>query len=344
MRKNAWFWVTLVLAAAALVASAALLVDYLRPAPVFCDVEGPCGRVRATIFARPFGIPMPAIGIAGILGIALAALVPGRRARWAQVGLAGAGALVAVVLFVVQWLIGALCPFCAVVDASALGLCAAAVVRLRGGLDPPVSRAIPAVPVAGLLLFIGAPLLVGFQRHPMPVISADLPPSILEEIRRTGRGKITVVDFVDFECPFCRMTHTELAPLLEKRKDKVRVTRRHVPLRMHPHAMDAAKAGCCGESLGRGDEMADALFTAPPEELTPEGCEKLAQELHLDLDRFRACVRDPATDARIEKDREAFRAAKGHGLPTIWVGGTRLEGAQDRATLEATLDDAIRAL
>ena len=155
---------------------------------------------------------------------------------------------------------------------------------------------------------------------------------------------MTVVDFVDFECPFCRMTHAELAPLLAQRKAKVRVARKHVPLRMHPHAMDAAKAACCGEVLGKGEEMADALFDAPPQDLTPEGCERIAKEQGLDLDAFRACVNDPATAERIEKDKEAFRAVKGHGLPTLWIDGTKLEGAQDRESLESTLDAAIRAL
>jgi protein-disulfide isomerase len=130
----------------------------------------------------------------------------------------------------------------------------------------------------------------------------------------------------------------------EPTKSKVRLVRKHVPLRMHPHALDAAKAGCCGEALGKGDEMADALFRTEPEELTPEGCEKLAKEHGLDLDRFRACVRDPATQARIDKDKETFKAVQGHGLPTIWVDGTKLEGAQDRAALKTTIDAAIRAL
>jgi uncharacterized membrane protein len=75
MRKQLWFWLTVLLAAAALAASAALLVDYVRPAPVFCDGTGGCARVKLTAFARPFGIPTPSLGIAGILALALSALV-----------------------------------------------------------------------------------------------------------------------------------------------------------------------------------------------------------------------------------------------------------------------------
>jgi predicted DsbA family dithiol-disulfide isomerase len=178
-------------------------------------------------------------------------------------------------------------------------------------------------------------------RKPIPL---DVPATIAEEIRKTPRGKVTVVDFVDFECPFCRMTHAELGPLLAERKDQVRVARKHVPLRMHAHAMDAARAACCGEKLGKGDEMAEALFTTEPSALTPEGCADLAAKHGLDVARFGECMKDPETDARIHADGEAFRAAHGHGLPTLYIDGTKLEGAQERTVLTRALDAAIRAL
>ncbi len=341
MRKNVWFWVTLVLASAALVASAILLVDYVRPSPVFCDAGGGCGKVRATVFARPLGIPLPAVGLMGMLGVALAALVPGRGARFVQVGLAAIGGAVALGLFIVQARLGVLCPFCAVVDGSAILLAGLSVLRWKKAWDPPAGRLVPSLAVLSLLGSIVVPAGIGFRMRALP---GGLPAPIAEEMTSTGRGKVTVVDFVDFECPFCRMTHAELAPVLEQRRAKIRVARKHVPLRMHPHAMDAAKAACCGETLGKGDEIADALFKAPPDQLTPEGCESLAKAHGLDVDRFRACFKDPATVARIERDKEAFRASQGHGLPTIWVDATKLEGAQDRETLESTLDAAIRAL
>src|SRR6185437_10462513 len=101
---------------------------------------------------------------------------------------------------------------------------------------------------------------------------------------------------VDFECPYCRMTHASLQPLLEAHSNEVRVVRRQVPLPMHVHAHDAARAACCGEELGKGEAMANALFSAPVEELTPDGCEKLAQSVGLSLDPYRACIADPRTD------------------------------------------------
>jgi predicted DsbA family dithiol-disulfide isomerase/uncharacterized membrane protein len=341
MRKDIWFWLTVVLAAAALVASALLLVDYVRPAPVFCEAGGACDKVRATRFGHPLGIPLPAIGLAGMLGIGLAALVPGREARIVQAVLGGIGGLTALLLFGVQAKIGVLCPYCAVVDGSAVILAAISILRWRKQWDPPKGRLIPAASVFALLLAMGVPFTIGFQRRAVP---RGIPEPIAEEMKRTGSGKVTVVDFVDFECPFCRMTHAELAPAIAQRRGKVRLVHKHVPLSMHPHAMDAAKAGCCGERFGKEEEMADALFRAPPDELTPEGCVKLAKDLGLDGGAFRACMEDPAIAKRIEKDKEAFRASKGRGLPTIWIDGTMLAGAQDRETIEATLDEAISAL
>ena len=181
----------------------------------------------------------------------------------------------------------------------------------------------------------------GMSKKAIPV---DVPPVIAEEMRKTPRGKVTVVDFVDFECPFCRMTHADLAPLLEARKDKVRVARKQVPLRMHVHAKDAARTACCGEKLGKGEEIAEALFAAPPAELTPEGCEQLATKHGLDLAQFKECFTSAETEERIKADGEMFRAANGHGLPTIYIDGAKLEGAQEPEVLKSVLDRAIKAL
>ena len=346
------FAVTILVAAVALVASAILLVDYVRPAPVFCDENGGCEAVKQTIWAHPFGIPLPAFGLAGLLGIALAALTPGRWARIAQATMAIFAGIAALFLLGIQARMRVLCPFCAVVDTSSVVLAALSVARLRAKADPPAARPVLAAATVALLLSIAVPSAVGFSRTPPPPPPPPPPPSlayevpnvITEEMRRSPQGVVTVIDFADFECPFCRNAHALLAPLLEARKDKVRVVRRHVPLRIHPHALDAARAGCCGEE--KSDALADALFRADLEQLTPGGCAKIAAGLGLDPVRFKACVEDPATDARIAADRSTFREAKGTGLPMIWVNGIKLEGraAQDRQTLMTTLDDAIRRL
>lgn len=184
-----------------------------------------------------------------------------------------------------------------------------------------------------------APLGVGWclEGRAPEVIRAEM-----AHTREMGRSKdVTVVDFVDFECPYCRMTHAAFEPVLEAHRDRVHLVRRQVPLRIHAHALDAARAACCGERLGQGDAMASALFSAPVDQLTREGCEKIAESVGLALDPYRACVGDPTTDARIESDRAEFKAAGGRVLPTLWIDGHQIIGAQARATLEQAIDEAL---
>ncbi len=341
MPKKLPFWCVIAACVLALVASTLLFVDYVRPSPVFCGADGGCGTVRQTSLAYPLHLPMPVYGIAGLLAIGLLSLVPGRRARIAQAVVATFGAIVAAGLLVVQFALHTFCPFCVTVDSIVIALVGLSIARAVRGWDPPPRRRHAGAALAVLLLAIAVPMGIGFAKKP---VAEPVPEAIREEMRRTPRGKVTVVDFADFECPFCRMTHAELAPLLDARKERVRVVRKHVPLRMHPHAVDAARAACCAEKMAKGEEMADRLFAAETHELTPDGCEKIALELGLDRGAFRACVRDTATDARLKQDAEAFRAANGHGLPTLWIDGNKLEGAQDGEALAGALDAAIAAL
>jgi|HubBroStandDraft_2_1064218.scaffolds.fasta_scaffold07915_7 uncharacterized membrane protein/predicted DsbA family dithiol-disulfide isomerase len=320
----------------ALTTSAILAVDYLRDEPVFC-AEGGCAAVRHSAVAGALGVPLPLVGLAGFLGIGVAALVPGRRARWVQLVLSGAGAIAGLSLLFAQWRLGAFCVFCCVTDISALVAAAAAAWRLGLPAEAPLPRPVTVAGALTLVGFVAGPLFVGAHREPR----YDTPASILAEIGRTPPGKVTVVDFVDFECPFCRMTHALFAPLLAAHRERIRCVRRQVPLHSHPHAQDAARAACCGETLGKGNEMADALFSAPVEELTPQGCEKIAESLGLPPDTYRACVADPKTDDRIEADRAEFKAAGGYALPTIWIDQRRLVGAQPQEALSGALDAAL---
>jgi predicted DsbA family dithiol-disulfide isomerase len=87
--------------------------------------------------------------------------------------------------------------------------------------------------------------------------------------------------------------------------------------------------------------MASALFTAEVDDLTPAGCEKLAEQLGLPLDKYRACVQSPETDASIDADKAEFKAAGGYALPTIWIDETPLIGARPRDEVAKVVHDAL---
>jgi len=103
--------------------------------------------------------------------------------------------------------------------------------------------------------------------------------------------------------------------------------------------MTAALAWCCADEQGKGEAMATALFDAPVDKLTPEGCEQIAVDVGCDRERYRKTLADPATHDRIVHDTADAKAAGVRGLPTIFIGTTGLGGADHEP---AELGDLIQ--
>jgi predicted DsbA family dithiol-disulfide isomerase len=143
--------------------------------------------------------------------------------------------------------------------------------------------------------------------------------------RAQAPGAVTVVEFVDFECPFCRAMQARLEQAVAQTTAPVRIVRKMVPLPQHPGAAPAALAYCCAELQGRGEEMAKALFAAPPGELTPEGCASIAERVGCDLARYQADM--PAAARRVASDLQDAGQAGVQALPTLFIGGERITGA-----------------
>ncbi len=324
-----------------LAVSAMLLVDYIRP-PVFCADHGSgCSVVRNSAFARPFGIPLPLPGLAFFAALFGLTLTSSPRA---SLGLRAAGALGVFAggsfLLIQHFVIHAWCQFCVVVDLSAVigGALAIGLARSEIEATPRPLRWSMLATAAGL-----APLVFGLSRpgpapgQPAPLVNNRVPDSILAEQRE---GVATIVEFVDFECPFCRRQQEAVALVVASYGPRVRVVRKNVPLSFHTHARDAARAACCAEEQGRGDAVSEALFRA--EDLTPEGCERVAQSAGVDLQAYRACLASPRPNVALERDDRAARDAGVSGLPTLWVGREQFVGLQTVETLRASIDRALR--
>jgi protein-disulfide isomerase len=153
------------------------------------------------------------------------------------------------------------------------------------------------------------------------VVSADLPEPIAREQKP---GWVTIVEFLDFECPFCRRLHVALEEVIHD-QPKVRVVRKMMPLRGHKHARPAAEAWCCADAAGKGDEMADNLMRR--ESIDAEGCARAAAEIGLDAEAFKACLASDLPARRIAADEADAELAQVDGLPTYWIGQTRYVGA-----------------
>jgi protein-disulfide isomerase len=314
-------------------ASIASLIDMFGASPTFC-AEG-CATVRESAWAHPLGIPMPVVGVVFFLAALALGFVEAPRLRRALAigGAAGALFLIGVQAFA----IGAWCKLCMVADPAALAYAACVLAGARA-MKPTFAR-LAAAPAA-VLATVG--MLALWTGGGAPPLSA-LPPGTPEFVEKAqSPDAATVVEVVDFECPYCRRMQERLSSALARAAGPIRVVRKMFPLSGHPHAMPAAVAYCCADAQGKGEAMAAALFAARPEDMTPDGCEKIATQVGCDVERYR---RDrPQAELRVASETAEVRAAGVHALPTLFIGGERVVGAGKSADeLTAMLDQAVSA-
>jgi protein-disulfide isomerase len=146
--------------------------------------------------------------------------------------------------------------------------------------------------------------------------------------RGPDSAPVTVVEFADFECPFCQRIAPELDALWNKRQTTVRFVYKFMPLSMHPHGESAARAAIAAQAQGKFWEMHDKLF-ANGEHLDDADILAYAKAIGLDLDRFRADLQSPATRARLDADRKLGDALNVKGTPTIFINGREYNSKVD---------------
>lgn len=140
---------------------------------------------------------------------------------------------------------------------------------------------------------------------------------------------VTIIEFSDFQCPYCRVFYqTTLVTLLERYPKQVRFVYRDFPLAsIHPQATLAAEASQCAHAQGRFWEFHNAVF-ANIDRLGPDLYQSLAISMGLDKERFAACVNSREFSAEVEKDFNDARALGVTGTPTFFINGIPLVGAQ----------------
>jgi protein-disulfide isomerase len=131
---------------------------------------------------------------------------------------------------------------------------------------------------------------------------------------------VVVVEFADFECPFCQKLAPELDQMWESRKDRVRFVYKFLPLSMHHHGEIAARAAIAAGMQGRFWEMHRQLF-ANGQHLEESDLVGYAKAIGLDLDRFRSDMAGESAKARIEADRKLADSLGVKGTPTLFVDG-----------------------
>jgi hypothetical protein len=300
-------------------ASAALTVEYRSGSSAFCGPESGCAALRETDLAYLWGagITLPELGLAGLL-LALAMTLRADTSWGARLAVAGGG--LGLVLLLLQALVlNTFCWLCVTTDLSSLIAGAFGLVALRKPRES--NERIPlrlGAWVALAAVALAAPLAWP-QFQPAPPV-----PSAIRDFYRPD--KLNVIEFADFECPFCRRLHGQLKELLRPYGDRVHLVRLNAPLERHPNAFHSAMAAICTESSARAGEMVEFLFTTP--DLSRPAIERQVASLGLDPEAFRRCLASPATRERVLREREILDDIGFEGLPTTYVGDTRIVGAR----------------
>jgi protein-disulfide isomerase len=181
---------------------------------------------------------------------------------------------------------------------------------------------------------------------PVLIARADVRPAAEVRIRaddpaRGGaRAPVTIVEFSDFQCPFCARALPAIADAERAFGADVRLVFKHLPLPFHPNATPAAIAAEAAREQGKFWEMHDLLFSHQ-QELSEAAYDRFARELGLDVERFQAARRAPSTAERVRADVASATAAGVTGTPTFLVNGELvLGGGGLRAAVERQLQRA----
>ncbi len=156
---------------------------------------------------------------------------------------------------------------------------------------------------------------------------------------------VVLVDFSDYQCPYCRKFALETLPvLLERFKGKIRYVYRDFPLEsIHPYALKAAEAANCAGEQGRYFDYHDLLFERQSEWSSGvnESFLRYAEELGLDLAAFRECLESGRYEQEVRKDLQDGMRAGVRSTPTLFINGIPVEGAQPVEVYESIIQEEL---
>lgn len=160
-------------------------------------------------------------------------------------------------------------------------------------------------------------------------------------VRGSADARVTVVEFSDFECPFCKRASGTMASLLEKYPGKIKLVYRDFPLEsIHPLARGAAEAARCARDGGKFWEYHDVLFAQSPK-LAPEDLKRYAVQVGLDAQKFDACVDGHAHSAGVQSDMDEGQRLGITATPVFFINGRAVKGAQPAETFTRVIDDEL---
>jgi protein-disulfide isomerase len=182
---------------------------------------------------------------------------------------------------------------------------------------------------------------------PAPAAAAPPPPAEKQDIsvgdapvKGPKNAPVTIVEWSDFQCPFCGRVIPTVKQIEDTYKGKVRLAFKHQPLPFHNNAEPAAEAAMAANEQGKFWEMHDKLF-ANQQSLDRPSLEKYAQEIGLNMSRFKAALDASKFKERIQKDSAEGMKVGANGTPTFFINGQKVEGAQPFENFKAVIDKEL---
>lgn len=160
--------------------------------------------------------------------------------------------------------------------------------------------------------------------------------------RGPANAAIEMIEFSDFQCPYCQRANPTVARVLNTYGDKIRFTYRHYPLPSHPNARPAAEAAQCANEQGRFWEYHDRLF-AHPNQLGAVDLKQHAAAVGLDTAKFNSCVDTRKYQSDVDTDVQAATEAGVDGTPAFFINGRMISGAQPYDVFKRVIDEELAA-
>jgi protein-disulfide isomerase len=186
------------------------------------------------------------------------------------------------------------------------------------------------------------------QQPPQPEIGDIADVDTTDHVRGASDATVTIIEYSDFECSFCRRFHPTMKQVIEEYPNDVRWVYRDFVLGMFPNSRIIAMASECAGEQGVFWEMADAIFDdTTTDKSTVSGLAGIAETAGVpNIRQFEACVEDEKYADKIDRDTADARAAGGRGTPySVAIGPdgskTAISGAQPFEQVKATIDSLL---
>jgi len=184
------------------------------------------------------------------------------------------------------------------------------------------------------------------SKHQVQVaLEAPEVPRIEVEAKGPARGPssapVTIVEFSDFQCPYCSKEIPVIERLMKEYDGKVRLVFRNYPLDFHPFAQKAAEAGACAQEQGKFWELHDKMF-GNQGKLGVDDLKGYAKSVGVDASKFDKCLDSGEKKALVEEDLKAGSAAGVNGTPAFFINGVFINGAQPYEQMKQAVDRELK--